>query len=197
MTISSKLKLIGLSGTNGAGKDSVGEMLAERHGYIFVSVTDMLREELKRRELPIIRENTSKLSAEWRREYGMGVLVDKAIDYYKTHSTNRGGLVLASLRHPAEADAVHANGGTVIWVDADPNVRYARIQANAHQRNRAGEDNRTYEQFLADEQREMYPEGDEATLNGAAVKERADIFLQNNGNDIEAFKQEVEKALGL
>jgi hypothetical protein len=30
----------------------------------------------------------------------------------------------------------------------------------------------------------------------AAVKERSDIFLTNNGDDIEAFKDEAEKALG-
>jgi hypothetical protein len=34
-------------------------------------------------------------------------------------------------------------------------------------------------------------------LNIAGVKERADVFLVNNGDDKEAFRQEVLKALGL
>lgn len=198
MTTSSKsLKIIGVGGTNGAGKDSLGEILAEKHGYLWVSVTDMLRDELRRRKLEINRTHTSQLSAEWRREYGHGVLVQKAIDFYQQQPNKYQGLVLGSLRHPAEAESVHKNGGTVVWVDADPKVRYERIQANAHLRNRSGEDNRTFEEFMADEKREMRPEGDEATLDMTGVKEAADIFIENNGSDIQAFNKTVEKALGL
>ncbi|MEJ0072722.1 MAG: AAA family ATPase [Candidatus Saccharibacteria bacterium] len=62
------MKLIGLSGTNGSGKDTVGSMIAEKYNYLFISVSDLLRAELRRRGLLIIRENTRELSAEWRRE---------------------------------------------------------------------------------------------------------------------------------
>lgn len=198
MTTSNKnLQIIGVAGTNGAGKDSLGDMLEERHGYLWVSVTEMLREELRRRKLEINRTHTSQLSAEWRREFGHGVLVQKAIEYYNQQPKRYNGLVLGSLRHPAEADMVHQHGGTVVWVDADPKVRYERIQANAHLRNRAGEDNRTFEEFMADEAREMNPEGDKATLDMAGVKKLSDVFLENDGNDIEVFKDAAEKGLGL
>lgn len=190
------MKLYGLGGTNGSGKDTVGELLAEKYNFMFISVTDLLRAELRRRNLPIIRENTAKLSAEWRREFGPGVLMEKGIELYEQSGNKYEGLVLASLRHPGEVAVIHAHGGKVIWVDADPRVRYERIQANAHHRNRAGEDDRTFEEFMADEEREMHPEGDAATLNMSAVKERADIFLQNNGNDLSVFKQAATKALG-
>ena len=62
-------KIIGLSGTNGSGKDTVGEMLAAQHGYLFVSVSDLLREEARRRNLPVTREVLRTISAEWRREF--------------------------------------------------------------------------------------------------------------------------------
>lgn len=189
--------LYGLSGTNGSGKDTVGLMMAERHGFMFISVTDLLRQELGRRKLPVIRENTSMLSAEWRREFGPGVLMQKGIELYEKDPGEYKGLVLSSLRHPGEAEVIHQHSGKVIWVDADPRVRYDRIQANAAQRNRAGEDALSYEAFLADEAREMSPEGDEATLDMGAVKEMADVFMTNDGNDIEAFKDSAEKALHL
>ncbi len=189
--------IIGLAGTNGAGKDSVAEMLVKRHKFYFASATDMLRDELERRGLPTDRKYKSKLSAEWRREYGMAAIVDRAYVFYKDHQDKYKGMIVGSLRHPGEADRIHELGGKMLWVDADPKVRYQRITSSAQRRGQRAEDNVTYKQFLADEHREMYPEGDEATLHGAAVKERADIFLENNGNDLKNFEDEAEKVLGL
>jgi dephospho-CoA kinase len=189
------MQIIGLSGTNGSGKDTVAEMLAERYGFYFASATDMFREELEHRGLPVDREHKAALSAEWRRQYGMGVIVDRAYEYYQAHQNEYKGMIVGSLRHPGEADRVHELGGQVLWVDADPRVRYVRITANAHARGRAAEDDKTFEEFLAEQEREMHPVGDEATLNIAAVKERADITLLNNGNDIDQFKTQAEATL--
>lgn len=189
------MKIIGLSGTNGSGKDTVAQMLVERHNYYFASATYMLKEELEFRGWPTDRTHKSKLSAEWRREYGMAVIVERAWNHFKKHKNKYKGLIIASLRHPSEAELVHELGGKVVWVDADPEIRYQRIQANASGRGRAAEDNKTFEEFIADEYREMHPEGDEATLNMAGVKNLSDITLLNNGHSVEAFKDEAEKAL--
>jgi dephospho-CoA kinase len=192
------MKIIGLAGTNGSGKDTVAIMLSERHGYLNASATEMFLEELHARNWPIDREHKAKLSAEWRREYGMGVIVDKAVELFNQEPDRYKGLVVGSLRHPGEADRVHELGGKMVWVDADPRIRYERIQKNIHER--AGthaENDKTFEQFLVEEKREMTPIGDAATLNMSAVKERADIVLMNEGNSLEAFNDEAEKALGL
>ncbi len=188
--MTTKSVVIGLSGTNGSGKDVIGHLLADSHGFLFVDATEMLAAELKKRGLPTDRVHKSSLSAEWRRAHGMAVIVDKALELL--HAGSYKGLVVGSLRHPGEVDRVHQLGGTVVWVDADPAVRYKRI--TAHDRGRI-EDQKTFEQWTADEHREMYPEGDAATLNGAAVKERADIFIENNGNDLQLFRKQVEEAL--
>src|SRR5678816_3977298 len=113
------LSIIGLSGTNGAGKDTVGQLLQDKHGYFFISVTDLLRAELRRRNLPIERSNLRELSAEWRREKGLGVLVDQALEAYAEQQERYAGVVISSLRNPYEADRIHELGGSVIWVDAD------------------------------------------------------------------------------
>ncbi|HUS25812.1 MAG TPA: AAA family ATPase [Nevskiaceae bacterium] len=192
-----KLQIIGLSGTNGAGKDAVGQLLAAKHNYMFISVTDLLREELKRRGLAIERKNMRALSAEWRRQYGLAVLIDRALEQYQAASANHRGVVMASLRNPYEADRVHELGGTVMWVDADPKVRYQRIQANAATRGRGGEDNKTFGQFLAEEQAEMHQSGDKATLNMGAVQQRADVTVLNNGDSLDVLLRDVDTALGL
>src|SRR4051794_29651427 len=100
------MKLIGIAGTDGAGKDSLGEYLASEGGWLFLSVTDILREEAKTRGMILSRSTLKIISAEWRRENGLGVLVDKALRSYKKHPKKYHGLVIASLRNPGEVDRV-------------------------------------------------------------------------------------------
>lgn len=183
--------IIGISGTNGAGKDTVGHILEEEHGFLFVSVTEVLRNELRRQGFPVDREHLRELSASWRREFGFHVLVDRAMDYYNDQPKGKyKGVAIASLRHPAEAERIHELGGEVWWLDADALLRFTRIKANAATRARAGEDEKTFEQFKAEEEAEMRPIGDEATLNMAGVRDKADILI-DGGQSIEMVRQEV------
>jgi dephospho-CoA kinase len=187
------MKIIGLSGTNGSGKDTIGHALAEQKNYLFISVTDLLREEAKQRGLEPSREMLRTISAEWRRESGLGVLILKAIEVFNNSGAEYAGLAVASLRNPGEADEVHANGGIVVWADAKPDVRYNRVQQG--NRGRGAEDNKTYEEFLTEEQAEMTASGDTATLDMSAVKAKADVFLDNSSDDIENFKVSVLEEL--
>jgi dephospho-CoA kinase len=180
------MKIIGLSGTNGSGKDTIAHLLQDKYGWLFADATHMLGEELTRRGLSHERENKASLSAEWRRQYGMAAIVDKAVEMFQAGDYK--GLIVGSLRHPGEADKVHELGGTMLWVDAEPRIRYGRITANDRGR---VEDRKTFEEFLAEQEREMKPTGDEATLNMSAVKDRADVTIINNGNDIDEFKSQI------
>ncbi len=175
------MKLIGIAGTNGSGKDTVGHMLAEKHGFLFISVSDLLRAECRRRGLPVEREHLRAISAEWRREGGLGVLIDKAMEAYERRAAHYAGMAVASVRNPGENERVHELGGSMVWVDADPRVRYDRIQSA--NRGRGTEDTKTYEQFLAEEEAEMHPSGDAATLNMSAVKDLCDRTILNEGTE--------------
>lgn len=191
-----KLQIIGLSGTNGSGKDTVGQMLADNFGYKFVSVSDVLRDECRNRGLDVSRENLRTISAELRREHGLSVLVDRAVQAFEPEKNQYQGIVMASLRNPHEAEKIHELGGSVIWVDADPKVRYQRITGN--DRGRA-EDQRTYEQFLEDDEAEMYPpqNSDGAALFMAKVRDQADIFLKNNSSSPETLLKDLQTALNI
>lgn len=188
-------KIIGIAGTNGSGKDSVGQVLADRHSYLFVSVTDLLRAELNRRGIPVEREHLRELSAEWRREYGYAVLVDRAIEEFNKLKGQYIGVAIASLRNPAEADRIHELGGLVLWIDADARTRYERIQNNAEARSRAGEDSKSFEEFLAEEEAEMHSSGDAATLNMSEVKKRSDIILDNDQTNLTDFQDFITEQL--
>lgn len=186
------MKIIGLAGTNGSGKDLVGQILARDYGYLFISITDILRDELKRRGLAIERENMRLVGNEWRRNIGLGVLVDKAVDIYEPQADKYKGLVVASLRNHGEVDQVYELGGRVVWVDADPKIRYQRVAARA----RDAESQMSYAEFLAEEQAEMERSGDEATLSLAEVKAMSDVFIENNGS-ISDLKNIVKEKLNL
>ena len=178
-----RMKLIGIAGTNGSGKDTVGHLLAQKHNYLFISASDLLREECRKRNLPVERENLRAISAEWRREGGLGVLVDKALQEYENHPGQYAGLAVASVRNPGEGDRVHELGGILVWVDADSRVRYDRIQAA--NRGRGEEDTKTFAQFLAEEEAEMHSSGDAAMLNMSAVQDRCDTVIINEGTETE------------
>ncbi len=190
-----KQNIIGIAGSNGSGKDTAGHILVNQHNFLFVSVTEILRMELRRQGKPVERENMRELSAAWRREFGFGVLIDRAYQEYEYQLKTQGyaGVAIASLRNPHEADSIHELGGVVWWLDADPKIRYERIQANATARQRAEEDTKTFEQFLAEEESEMHTTGDEATLDMSAVRDKADVFLENAGNSLEELKAEIAK----
>jgi cytidylate kinase len=97
------MKLIGIAGTNGSGKDTLGELLARDHQWLFVSVSDMLRDEARKRGQPVEREVLRTISAEWRREHGLGVLVDKAVALFNASPGKYKGLVVVPMRNPGEA----------------------------------------------------------------------------------------------
>lgn len=190
MTTSSKPTILGIAGTNGAGKDSVGDMLAERHNFLVVSASDLLREEAKKRGLSIERHNLRAISTEWRKEGGLGAIIDRAKALFDKGGYS--GLAVTSLRNPGEPDRIHELGGQVVWVDADPKIRYDRITS----RSRSTEDQKTFEEFQAEEKAEMEHSGDDNGLHMSAVRDRSDVFMENNGNDLEAFKDQAEKELG-
>lgn len=195
--MANRIKIIGLSGTNGAGKGAAGHVLALKHNFLFISVTDLLREEARRRGLAIERENLRLISAEWRRQYGNSVLVDRAYEQYEELQDKYSGVAIDSIRNPFEADKIHELGGIVVWVDANIRTRYERIQRNLQERGRADEDSKTFEEFQVEEEMEMKapPGGDAASLNMGAVKVRSDLVLNNEGSDLHEFEAFIDTQL--
>lgn len=186
------MKLIGIAGTNGSGKDTVGRILKEKYGWMFISVSDLLRDECRKRGLEVNRENLRAISAEWRREGGLGVLVDKAVELFRAVSGAYAGLAISSLRNPGETARVRELGGINVWVDANPRIRYERIQAA--ERGRGGEDDKTYEEFLAEQEAEMKTSGDAATLDMASVRADTDVQILNEA-DLTALESSVADLL--
>ena len=175
-------EIIGISGTHGAGKDTLAALRAERENALHVTVSDILRDQLREDGIPLERSNLIDLSSRWRQESGdYGILATKTIHRYMGEKAVCGysGLSVVSLRHPEEVRRVREFGGRVLWVDADPKVRYERIRDS--ERGRV-DDDKTFEEFLEEESRELTPpEGtSSSSVNLGAVRPLVDEVVINN-----------------
>ena len=180
--------LIGIGGTNASGKDTLAQYLVEKHGYLFVSTSDMIREEAMKREGNILRPTLVKVSNQMRAERGAGVLVELCVEKFKK-SGNKVGLVASSIRTKGEVDEIKKQSGIIIFTDADPKIRYERLKS----RQRA-DDFITFEEFEAQQQAEWHQSDEPGVHSIKSVKEAADLSLTNN-TDETSFLNQAEKAI--
>ena len=140
--------IIGLTGRNASGKGTVASFLKEQ-SFAYHSLSDTLRNELKRRELDATRENLINIGNSLRESGGPGVLADLMLPNIQTLENH----IVDSIRNPLEVKSLQKEYDNhkfiLIAVDAKPEVRYQRLK----QRNRAG-DSSSWEEFLIQEKLE-------------------------------------------
>ncbi|OGW81507.1 MAG: hypothetical protein A2Z83_06205 [Omnitrophica bacterium GWA2_52_8] len=164
--------IIGLTGKNGSGKGQVAERLKDC-GFLYVSLSDVLREEAVRRKLALTRENLYALGNRLRSEHGAGYLAGQVlakIDPGKPH-------VIDSIRHPEEVVRLRkASGFVFVAVEASPEIRFARMLERAREK-----DPKTWEEFRRLESREA-ESGNEADQQLDKTLKLADYTVQNGGS---------------
>lgn len=174
--------IIGVTGYFCSGKDTLAEMLQAK-GCAHVSLSDMIRNELKRRKVKETIPNLTRVGNELRSESGPGILGQRAL---KSLDYSRNWVV-TSIRHPAEVAALRSRPDFVmVFVDAPQKVRFERSLSRA----RKG-DPTTFEAFAAEEKRQMSPkDGDPAAQALADCRKLADVRISNN-TTLEAFAEKV------
>jgi len=116
------MRVIGITGRNCAGKDSVAHVLETRAGFERHSLSDVLREELRRRGEPVTREALIDLGRKLRLTEGPAVLAERMKGMIRGER-----VVLVSVRSPAEVASLRALEGFVLWaVEAPIEVRFVR-----------------------------------------------------------------------
>ncbi|OGD10272.1 MAG: hypothetical protein A2Y86_03675 [Candidatus Aminicenantes bacterium RBG_13_62_12] len=136
-------RLLGLTGTNGAGKGEAAAFFMKR-GYTYLSLSDVLREELRKRGLEATRDNLIRTGNALRRRYGPDVLARRVLRRV------RGDTVIDSIRNPAEVARLRTRPGfRLLAVDAPVEVRFERVRRRGRD-----ESARTLEAFAAKEREE-------------------------------------------
>jgi dephospho-CoA kinase len=186
------MKMFGLAGTHASGKDTIAELLVKKHGFYHVSTGDIFREEAMKRYGSIERPIIYKTANEIRNQQGYDAVSRIALERYsKVKHQYPRGLVVSGFRAIAEAQVIKEAGGVLIFTDAPADIRYERLRKRA----RVEEGKLSREEF--DKREKAENGGVDPAFNILEIKNIADIVLVNDGDDMEAFKDEADKILGL
>ncbi len=136
-------RLIGLTGTNGAGKGEVAGFLRKK-GYGYVSLSDVIREELQARGLEASRDNLISCGNELRERFGPDILARRVA------TRIQGPTVIDSIRNAAEVAFLRSLGDFIlVAVDAPLELRFERTRKRGR-----NESASTLEEFRRKEEQE-------------------------------------------
>jgi dephospho-CoA kinase len=180
------MKIIGITGTIGAGKGTIVDYLVNNYGFKHYSVRGYLIKEAQKQNLPLNRDTYVQLANKLREENSSSYIID---ELYKEAEKEGVDAIIESIRTPGEIASLRAKENFTLWaVDADPQIRYERIFARQSET-----DHISFETFLANEQREMNT-NDPTKQNLAECIRQADLLFVNNG-DLEKLFQQIENIL--
>lgn len=178
--------IIGITGTDGAGKGSVVEYLVNKKGFVHYSARALFIEEIEKRGLPNDRNQMRLIANEFRKEYGNDFVASVSLRKIKEAGTEKA--IVESIRAVAEANTLKAEGAILLAVDAEQELRYERVQSR-----RSETDAISFEEFTRHEQLEM-DDPDPNGMQKAEVMKMADYTIKNNGS-IEALQDKIEEFL--
>lgn len=176
--------IIGITGKNCSGKGEFAAYLKDA-GYTYYSLSDEIRDELKKNNIPESRESLIEMGNKLRSQYGPSALADMLIKKIEPGKN----YVIDSIRNPAEVTALKKLPNfTLVEIKADDKIRYKRMCG----RNRQG-DAHSFEEFIAQEKREMNNENSTMQQLDKTIK-MADVVIENNIG-ITELHQKITKLL--
>jgi dephospho-CoA kinase len=139
-----RFKTIGLTGTNASGKGEAAKFFV-KHGYDYISLSDFIREELKKNSIKITRDNLILTGNQLRKKYGPDILAQMAVNKI------RGKTVIDSIRNVQEIEYIRNHTEFILLsIDAPPEVRFQRAKKRGRH-----ESVDTLEEFMEIEKKEM------------------------------------------
>lgn len=170
--------IIGFVGDLASGKGTACQYLKEKYGINSYRYSTMLRDILKRLYIPESRNNIQLISKILRENFGQD-LMSKVIaeDVINDQSAI---VAVEGIRRPD--DIIYLNkisGFHLIYITADPAIRWRRVISRNEN---AGDANKTFEQFLQDEQAE-------ADRQIKDLGSKADLTIVNNETIAEFYNK--------
>lgn len=180
------LMIIGITGTNGAGKGTIVEYLIKNKKFRHFSVGNFLKKEIIKRGLKVDRETMRIVGNDLRQKFGSSYLAETL---YNKASKIRKNCVIESLRTVGEINCLRNKPSFYLFaVDADPKLRYERIRERGSEK-----DNISFQAFIEGEEKELQSD-DPKKQNLKKCISLADYKFTNNNSVPELFGQ-VEDVL--
>lgn len=175
--------VIGLTGPNAAGKGEAALYIKSK-GFVYHSLSDILREEAKKSGIEASRENLIRLGNELRRKNGPAFLAIRAIKELRKTENH----IVDSIRNPAEIEVLGKTENFILLgIDAPAEVRFKRIL----KRNRRG-DPKSLEEFIKKEAEENKTSVENQQLNNCIATSDATII---NDSTIEEFHKKINEVI--
>ena len=166
--------IIGLTGSMGAGKGEVVKIL-EKLGFHYVTLSQMVREEARKRGIPEERERLQDVGNSMRAEGGLGILAKRAMEKIKTEGGARW--MIDGIRNPAEIDELRKEARVrMLGITADRELVIERILKRGRP-----SDPKTREEILKRIDRDWgVGEKADGQQVGACIA-KVDRLIENNG----------------
>ncbi|UCG69367.1 MAG: flagellar hook-basal body complex protein FliE [Thermoplasmata archaeon] len=173
------MRVIAITGMPGSGKEEFVK-IAQKEGFFVVRMGDVVRDEVKRRDLELSDVNIGNIANSEREKCGMGIWAEKTVPLVK------GTLVfIDGIRGDAELEVFRkAFGGNmkVVCIQCSSKIRYERIK-----KRRRKDATMTWEAFCERDERELGWGIDKALA-------LCDYVIENEGT-LEEFQDEVRGLL--
>lgn len=177
------MKIIGVIGQNGSGKDEVLKYLRTKYAMPFLSTGDIVREIAVKEDKEPTRENLQEISQRYFREFGRGYFVKQAVEKIRDQGWETGGITgirsledVQILKRRLNKDFILIN----IYV-SDPKIRYQRMLDRGEER-----DPHNYSQFLQNDRVE------EEIFHIQSASQYANYSICNDGT-LDDLRKEIDK----
>lgn len=170
--------IIGVTGYLGAGKDTVAHYLVKK-GFTHISLSDILREDLRKTNKQVTRKNLQELGAKMRGLLGDDILAERCMARFRPGER----YVVSSIGTVGEVQRLqHHPQFVLVFVDASLKRRFVRVK----QRKRE-EDPATFASFKHHENKEN--KGGEGLREFSKTKKLANIILNNNATKEQLYRK--------
>jgi dephospho-CoA kinase len=174
-------------GAPAAGKTEAASV-AKKMGIPVITMGEVIREELRKRGLPLSDENAGRVANELREKEGMDAIAKRCVPLIKDveeKKAERTVIVIDGIRGIAEVETFKKEFGdnfVLVRVDAPLQLRYKRIKSRGR-----GDDLLSVDEFKNREKREL-GWGMEEAMKGASR------VIKNEGS-LEEFKEHIKGIL--
>ncbi|MCK4430785.1 MAG: AAA family ATPase [Candidatus Aminicenantes bacterium] len=174
-----EVKLIGLTGTNGAGKGEAAAFFKKK-GYVYFSLSDFLREELQKKGKQVTRDNLIEIGNNLRKKFSPDILAKRVMKKIKSRA------VIDSIRNPREIEYLKKQKNFILLsLDAPVELRHERVKKRGRD-----ESATTLQEFIEKEANEMTKQEKRQQLQNCM--KLADYSVINDGT-LENLHKKLEK----